>query len=66
MDRGVAGNQANIQFVPPAFEGAGGRFAASSRPRFAPIGSAIGLARNARICSQIISPSSRDPVKYPG
>jgi hypothetical protein len=66
MDRGFAGNEANIRFVPPAFAGAGGRFAASSHPRFAPIGSAIGLERNARICSQIISPSSRDPVKHPG
>ena len=29
----------------PAYAGAGGRLAASSRPRFAPIGHAIGLAR---------------------
>jgi hypothetical protein len=66
MNRGFARNQPEIQFVPPAFAGVGGQFAASLRPRFAPIGMAMGLARDAQICSQIDSPPSRDLMKYPG
>ena len=66
MNIGLQDYKSEIQFVPQAFAGAGGHFAASSRPRFAPIGTAIGLARDAQICSQIASPSSRDPAKYPG
>ncbi len=66
MDQGMAGNQPQIQFVPPAFVGVGGQFAASLQPRFAPIVADIGLARGAQICSQIVSPPSRDRVKYPG
>jgi hypothetical protein len=50
----------------PAFAGAGGQFATSLHPRFAPIRQAIGLARDAQICSQIASPSSHDLMKYPG
>jgi hypothetical protein len=57
---------AEIHFAPPAFAGAGEQYAASSRPRYSPIGSAIGSARDAQICSRLASPSSRDPVKYPG
>ncbi len=30
------------------------------------VGSAIGLAQDAQICSQTISPLSRDPMKYLG
>jgi hypothetical protein len=59
-------NPSEVHFVPPAFAGAGGRYAASSRPRFAPIGSAIGLARDAQIHSRLASPSSRDPAKHSG
>ncbi|OGT02986.1 MAG: hypothetical protein A3F73_05905 [Gallionellales bacterium RIFCSPLOWO2_12_FULL_59_22] len=66
MNTRLQAHKSEIQFVPQAFAGAGGRFAASSRPRFAPIGAAIGLARDAQICSQITSPSSRDPAKHPG
>jgi hypothetical protein len=57
---------AEIHFAPPAFAGAGGQYAASSRPRYSPIDLAIGSARDAQICSRLASPSSRDPVKYPG
>jgi hypothetical protein len=57
---------AEIHFAPPAFAGAGGQYAASSRPRYSPIGPAIGSARDPQICSRLASPSSRDPVKYPG
>ena len=55
-----------IHFVPPACAGAGGRYAASSLPRFAPIGKAIGLSRDEQIPSRPDSPSSRAPMKYPG
>ena len=47
MDIGIQAQKAESQFVPHAFAGAGGHFAAPSRPRFAPIGRAIGLARDA-------------------
>jgi hypothetical protein len=57
---------AEIHFAPPAFAGGSGQYAASWRPRYSPIGSAIGSARDAQICSRLASPSSRDPVKYPG
>jgi hypothetical protein len=55
-----------IHFAPPAFAGAGGQHAASSRPRYTPICPAIGSARDAQIWLRLASPSSRDPVKYPG
>jgi hypothetical protein len=57
---------AEIRFAAPAFAGGSGQHAASSRPRYSPIGLAIGSARDAQICSRLASPSSRDPVKYPG
>jgi hypothetical protein len=57
---------AEMHFVPPAFAGGFGQYAASSRPRDLPIGSAIGSARDAQTGSRLASPSSRDPVKYPG
>jgi hypothetical protein len=57
---------AEIHFSPPAFAGTGGQYAASSRPRYSPIGPAIGSARDAQIWLRLASPSSRDPVKYPG
>ena len=63
---GVSMNRPQIHFVPPAFAGPDGRYAASLPPRFAPIGSAIGLAREAQIHSRLASTASRDPVKYPG
>ncbi len=66
MNTGRQACRTEIQFVPQAFAGAGGRFAASSRPRFAPIGRAIGLARDARIYPQTASLSSRNLMKYPG
>jgi hypothetical protein len=66
MSKGFSRNQSRSQLVPLGFAGVGGQFAASLHPRFAPIGMAIGLARDAQICSQIDSLSSRDPVKYPG
>jgi hypothetical protein len=66
MNEGVTMVLANIRFVPLAFAGAGGRFAASLHPRFAPIVQAIGLARVAQSCSQNASPSSRNMVKHPG
>jgi hypothetical protein len=57
---------AEMHFVPPAFAGGFGQYAASSRPRYSPIGSAIGSARDAQIWLRLGLPSSRDPVKYPG
>jgi hypothetical protein len=57
---------AEIHFAPPAFAGGSGQHAASSRPRYSPIGSAIGSARDAQIWLRLFWPSSRDPVKYPG
>jgi hypothetical protein len=57
---------AEIRFAAPAFAGGSGQHAASSRHRYSPIGPAIGSARDAQICSHLASPSSRDPVKYPG
>jgi hypothetical protein len=57
---------AEIHFVTPAFAGGFGQYAASMRSRYSPIDSAIGSARDAQICSRLASPSSRDPVKYPG
>jgi hypothetical protein len=57
---------AEIHFAPPAFAGGSGQYAASSRPRYSPISSAIGSARDAQIWLRLASPSSRDPVKYPG
>jgi hypothetical protein len=59
-------HKAEIQFASMGFAGAGGRLAASSLPRFAPMDRAIGLARDAQIYSQIASPASRNPAKYPG
>jgi hypothetical protein len=50
-------HKAEIQFASMGFAGAGGRLAASSLP---------GLARDAQIYSQIASPASRNPAKYPG
>ena len=57
---------AEIQFIPPAFAGAGSRFAARLHPCFAPIATAIGLALDAQTHQQLDAPSSRGPVKYPG
>jgi hypothetical protein len=57
---------AEIHFAPPAFAGGSGQYAASSRPRYSPIGSAIGSARDAQIWLRLFWPSFRDPVKYPG
>jgi hypothetical protein len=57
---------AEIHFAPPAFAGAGGQYAASSRPRYSPISSAVGSARQAQIGLRAASPSSRDPMKHPG
>jgi hypothetical protein len=57
---------AETHFAPPAFAGGSGQYAASSRPRYSPIGPAIGSARDAQIWLRLASPSSRDPVKYPG
>ncbi|OGT04229.1 MAG: hypothetical protein A2Z65_09800 [Gallionellales bacterium RIFCSPLOWO2_02_58_13] len=66
MEIWIQAQKAESQFVPQAFAGTGGHFAASTRSRFAPIGRAIGLARDARICPQTASPSSRNLMKYPG
>lgn len=66
MNKAFMGNQSEIQFVPAAFTGVGGRIAASSRSRFTPIDMSTGLALDARGCSQIDSPPSRDLMKYPG
>jgi hypothetical protein len=66
MNKRIRSDRREVQFVPKAFVGEGGQFAAPLRPRFAPIVADIGLARDAQICSQIASPSSRDLVKYPG
>jgi hypothetical protein len=48
------------------FAGVDGRFAASSPPRFASIGRAIYLSRDARIYMQTATPPSRNPMKNPG
>ncbi len=54
-----------IQFVPPAYAGAGVRFAAILRPRFAPIGKLLAWRGNAN-CLATRAPSLRVPMKYPG
>jgi hypothetical protein len=66
MSKAIWRNPDGVHLVASAFAGPGGEIAASSRPRFAPIGMAIGLSRDAQICPRFPSPASRDPAKYPG
>ncbi len=54
-----------IQFVPLAYAGAGVRFAAILRPRFASIGKLLTWRGNAN-CLATRAPSLRILVKYPG
>jgi hypothetical protein len=55
-----------VQFGHVACAVFGGRFAAGSGLLSSPIASAIGFVGCTRSGSQIVSPKSRAPMKYPG
>ena len=54
-----------VRFVPLAYAGAGVRFAAILRPRFAPIAPLLACRTNANWLATR-APSSRVLMKYPG
>lgn len=61
----LAACDGQIQFVLPAYAGAGVRFAAILRPRFASIGKLLTWRGNANWLATC-TPSLRVPMKYPG